>query len=136
MTLIIEDCTGKPDAEPIARQLLATDPGSKFFQVFDRNASRDESCVLIKSSGNYIGFANITSVGSTCEIYRFFIVPAFRGKGLGTLAARKLELLLKGDDFLCCYLQIDDERTFRFWTGALGPLMVGNESANMYYKDY
>jgi RimJ/RimL family protein N-acetyltransferase len=130
------ECLEPEVAESIAKGLLAKEPGSKFFQIFDRNGLRDESCVLIKSSDEYIGFAAITSEGRICEIYRFFIVPDFRGEGLGTLAARELESLLKGENYRRCYLQIDDERTFKFWIGALGALQVGNESANMYYKEY
>jgi len=56
--------------------------------------------------------------------------------GMGTIAARKLEELLREDGYVTCYLQINDERKYSFWTNALGPLAIGNETSKMYYKDY
>jgi ribosomal protein S18 acetylase RimI-like enzyme len=129
-------CLEPEEAEKIALRLLATDPGSKFFRVFDRNSARSEACVLIESAGKYVGFSTITSDGSSCEIYRFFISPENRSRGLGTIAARELEVLLKADGYVSCFLQIDNEEKFAFWSHAIGPLMIGNETSNMYYKDY
>ncbi|MCY7264307.1 GNAT family N-acetyltransferase [Pseudomonas protegens] len=129
-------CLDPVVAEPIALQLLSTDSGSEFTRVFDHEGSRDESCVLIKADGQCVGFATVASDGRTCEIYRFFIVPDQRKKGIGTIAARKLETLLREDGYICCFLQIDDKQKLAFWTNALGSLSIGNETSNMYYKDY
>jgi RimJ/RimL family protein N-acetyltransferase len=120
-------------AETKAKELLAKDPDGKFKRVFDHDGLKDQGCVLIEVDGRTVGFAVISSEGATCEIYRFFIVPACRGKGVGTEAAVQLTQALRGDGYRRCYLQIDDDQTRRFWVDALGPLTVGNESARMFF---
>ncbi|WP_025995785.1 GNAT family N-acetyltransferase [Pseudomonas viridiflava] len=124
-----------PDAaELIAKQLLTQDIGGKFQRVLDRSGLLDEACILFKDVTSYIGFASITADGAECEVYRFFIVPSKRGCGLGTEAAQKLENLLHTYEYHTLCYQIDDERAFRFWDSAVGPLFSRNPMSNMYTK--
>jgi GNAT superfamily N-acetyltransferase len=122
------------EAEPIARELLAQDIGGKFHAVLDRSRLLDEACVLLHDGVEYVGFATVTANGETCEVYRFFVVPSKRGAGIGTDAARQLERVLASDGYGMCYFQIDDEDAIRFWSRAVGPLQVVNETSGMYAK--
>ena len=60
------------------------------------------NCVLLQKNGEYMGFAELRTMGKSTEITTFVIDPKVRGKGYGKLLIEECIKQSKSDYILSC----------------------------------
>lgn len=108
------------DAE-LALRYSFEDPNTPF-PVLWHTGAVGQCLFIIRQGGEDVGWALFVRVFNDFEVFKFFIRPSFRDRGVGTSAATALVQFLRANDFQTFAITASDDRAERMWERALAPI--------------